>query len=99
VRSDIDHLPSVQQGELAIVLTPNEGGLEIDVQGDLAGILTIASNAKSPAASAAGHLQVSLVAGTRFHLNLRSQSNFLNAVAASVTATPTGFSRLFRAAT
>ena len=32
----------------AIVLTPNDNGLEVDVQGDLAGILAIASNAKSP---------------------------------------------------
>ena len=50
----------------AIVLTPNDGNFEIDVQGDLAGILAVASNAKSPAAFAAGPLQVSLVAGTGF---------------------------------
>ena len=32
----------------AIVLTPNDGGLELDVQGDLAGILAIASTRKAP---------------------------------------------------
>lgn len=52
----------------AIVLTPKNEGLEIDVQGDLAGILTVASNAKGPGAFAAGPLQVSLVAGTGFTL-------------------------------
>ena len=59
----------------AIVLTPNDEGFEIDVQGDLAGILTVASNAKSPAAFAAGPLQVLLVAGTRFHLHLRPRQS------------------------
>ena len=48
----------------AIVLTPNEAGMTVDVQGDLAGILTVASNAKSPAAITAGLSQVELVAGT-----------------------------------
>ncbi|RZF59134.1 recombinase family protein, partial [Sphingomonas populi] len=50
----------------AIVLTPGDDGLSIDVQGDLAGILSIASNAKNPAVLRAGCLQVSLVAGTGF---------------------------------
>ena len=49
-----------------IVLTPTDGGLEIDVQGDLAGILTIASNAKSPAVLRAGLSEVEMVAGTGF---------------------------------
>ena len=48
----------------AIVLTPNDAGMKVDVQGDLARILTVASNAKSPAAIAAGLSQVELVAGT-----------------------------------
>lgn len=39
-----------------------------------------------------------LVAGTRFHLNLRPESARLNAVAASITATPVEFGGLFRAA-
>jgi len=56
----------------AIVLTPTDEGLELDVQGDLAGILTLALNAKSPAVLRAGRSQVSLVAGTRFHLNLQA---------------------------
>ena len=50
----------------AIVLTPSESGLEMDVQGDLAVILTIASNAKSPAVLRAGLSQVEMVAGTGF---------------------------------
>ena len=50
----------------AIVLTPGDSGLEMDVQGDLAGILTIASNAKSPAVLRAGLSQVEMVAGTGF---------------------------------
>ncbi|WP_156681784.1 recombinase family protein [Sphingomonas profundi] len=50
----------------AIVLTPSDSGLEMDVQGDLAGILTIASNAKSPAVLRAGLSQVEMVAGTGF---------------------------------
>ncbi len=48
-----------------IKLTPSAAGLEIDIQGDLAAILTIA-NAKSPAALATGQLQVTMVAGTGF---------------------------------
>lgn len=50
----------------AIVLTPDDTGLAIDVEGDLAGILAVATNTKSPAAIATGCLQVSLVAGTGF---------------------------------
>ena len=50
----------------AIVLTPDDTGLAIEVAGDLAGILVVATNAKSPAAIATGCLQVSLVAGTGF---------------------------------
>ena len=41
---------------------PVDGKVEIDVQGDLAGILTIAAQTQNPAACAAGS-QVSLVAG------------------------------------
>ena len=50
----------------AIVLTSNEEGVEMDVQGDLTDILTVAPNAKGPAAFAAGPLRLSLVAGTGF---------------------------------
>lgn len=53
-----------------IVLTPMDGKIEIDVRGDLAGILTLSSQKQNPAASAAG-LQVKLVAGARTHLYLR----------------------------
>ncbi|WP_217809603.1 hypothetical protein [Paracoccus sp. J56] len=47
-----------------IVLTPGEDRIEIDVQGDLAGILTLSAQRKNPAADAAGS-QLSLVAGAR----------------------------------
>ena len=50
-----------------IVLTPVDGKVEIDVQGDLAGILTISTQSKNPAAGATGS-QVKLVAGARFEL-------------------------------
>ncbi len=50
----------------AIVLTPNDEGLAVDVQGDLAGILAIASNAKSPRPDGQGLSQVEMVAGTGF---------------------------------
>ncbi|KAB2759883.1 recombinase family protein [Brucella anthropi] len=48
-----------------IVLTPVDGKVEIDVRGDLAGILTISTQSKNPAAGATG-LQVKMVAGAGF---------------------------------
>jgi len=48
-----------------IVLTPVDGKVEIDVQGDLAGILMISAQTKNPA-SGAGSSQVKMVAGARF---------------------------------
>ncbi|ABL71204.1 recombinase family protein [Paracoccus denitrificans] len=48
-----------------IVLTPGEDRIEIDVQGDLAGILTLSAQRKNPAADAAG-AQVKMVAGVGF---------------------------------
>ncbi len=58
-----------------IVLTPEDGALQIDVRGDLAGILTIAASGhqKSPPLSGAGSgvgSQVMMVAGTGCHLDL-----------------------------
>ena len=52
---------------LTIVLTPDaeSGELQIEVRGDLAGILTIALERKKPADGAAGS-QVEMVAGTGF---------------------------------
>ena len=64
----------------AIVLTPTAEGLESDVQGDLAGILAIASNGKSPRPDGQGLSQLKVVAGTRFHLNLRSQPSAIGAL-------------------
>ena len=54
-----------------IVLTPEGGGLQIDVRGDLAGILTIAASGtqKGPPLSGAGFgvgSQIKMVAGTGF---------------------------------
>ncbi len=48
-----------------IVLTPVDGKVEIDVQGDLAGILMISAQTKNPA-SGAGSSQVKMVAGAGF---------------------------------
>ncbi|WP_323010582.1 recombinase family protein [Paracoccus sp. (in: a-proteobacteria)] len=45
-----------------IVLTPVDGKIEIDVQGDLAGILMLSAQTKNPAAGATGS-QVKMVAG------------------------------------
>ncbi|QEU08381.1 recombinase family protein [Paracoccus yeei] len=52
-----------------IVLTPVDGKVEIDVQGDLAGILTISTQSKNPAAGATGS-QVKMVAGAGNRRNL-----------------------------
>ncbi|WP_395448941.1 hypothetical protein ACHMW7_03220 [Aminobacter sp. UC22_36] len=48
-----------------IVLTPDKDELQIDVRGDLAGILAISLNTQKPALRA-GFSQVELVAGTGF---------------------------------
>ena len=48
-----------------IILTPAGDRLEIDVQGDLAGILAISAQSKNPAALATG-AQVKMVAGAGF---------------------------------
>ncbi|ASV84823.1 recombinase zinc beta ribbon domain protein [Ochrobactrum quorumnocens] len=53
-----------------IILTPGEDELQIDVRGDLAGILAISLNTKKPA-TRAGSSQIDLVAGTSSDLNLR----------------------------
>ena len=45
---------------------PENGRLEIELQGDLAGILALASDSKKPASGEAGLVQVTLVAGTGF---------------------------------
>ncbi|RWR26662.1 recombinase family protein [Sinirhodobacter populi] len=49
-----------------IILTPVEGKVEIDIRGDLVGILTLSAQKQNPAAGAAG-LQVKMVAGGRFN--------------------------------
>jgi site-specific DNA recombinase len=57
---------AIRQLVEAIVLTPDEEGLEIDVRGDLAGILSIATQRKPPALWGAGGSQVKVGAGTGF---------------------------------
>jgi len=53
----------------AIVLTPANGELKIDLEGDIAYILTLASERKKPAALGDGLIeQVKLVAGARYPL-------------------------------
>ncbi|MCT9000413.1 recombinase family protein [Chelativorans intermedius] len=60
-----------------IVLTPVDGKVEIDVRGDLAGILTLSVQTKNPAGRA-GSSQVKMVAGARnvFCYNLGSVAAF-----------------------
>jgi site-specific DNA recombinase len=47
-----------------IILTPENGELQIDVRGELSGILAVSLKSKTPAARA-GASQVEMVAGTR----------------------------------
>ena len=49
-----------------IILTPENGELQIDVRGDLSGILAISLKSKTPT-TRAGESQVEMVAGTRVH--------------------------------
>ena len=65
-----------------IVLTPEDGELKIDLRGDLAGILAIATNGKRPIPAGNGlseklasKTQVQLVAGERNLLKLRSPAD------------------------
>ncbi len=53
-----------------IVLIPHDGTLQVDVRGDLAGILSISLKSKTPATRTGGS-QVEMVAGTSSDLNLR----------------------------
>ncbi len=59
-----------------IILTPENGGLQIDVRGDLAGILAISLKSKRPAGGA-GRSQVEMVAGTGIDHDLRTQKSRL----------------------
>ena len=52
------------------ILTPENGDLQIDVRGDLAGILGVSLKTKTPAARAEGS-QFEMVAGTGSNQNLR----------------------------
>lgn len=52
----------------AIVLTPQDGELKIELRGDLAGVLSVAANKKSPSSTDGLVSQVEMVAGTRNRL-------------------------------
>jgi hypothetical protein len=58
--------PSRPRSHIKLVVSPTEGGFALDLYGDLAGILALASNAKQPSGRGAGGLQVSMVAGAGF---------------------------------
>jgi site-specific DNA recombinase len=51
-----------------IRLVPEEGQLQIELAGDLAGILALAAGSRKPVTADRDGLQVTLVAGTRNHL-------------------------------
>jgi site-specific DNA recombinase len=55
-----------------IILTPEDGALQIDVRGDLAGILAVSLKSKRPAGGA-GRSQVETVAGTGVGQNLHDR--------------------------
>ena len=68
-----------------IELRPSAEAYDILLRGDLAGILTLASNSKKPAAlSRDGLSQMALVAGARNHLNLLFAAPRLRATSGAV---------------
>jgi hypothetical protein len=54
----------------AIILTPGDGELRIELKGNLAAMLSAATNAKRSPDTGDHSLQVEMVAGARNHLNL-----------------------------
>lgn len=79
-----------------IVLTPDDGQLQIDVRGDLAGILAISLENKKPA-GAAGKSQVEMVAGTECARNLRASRARIGDMIKQIIRTIGGHLDLFRA--
>ncbi|WP_448956660.1 recombinase family protein [Labrys neptuniae] len=61
----IDAAEQIRSLMKEIVLTPTDGQLQIEVRGDLAGILTLSAQTKNPAAFATGS-QLKMVAGAGF---------------------------------
>jgi hypothetical protein len=57
-----------------IILAPEEGELQIDVRGDLTGILSFSLKTRTPATRAGGS-QFEVVAGTGSNQNLRTQKS------------------------
>ncbi|MGE8585887.1 MAG: hypothetical protein ACN6O9_24290, partial [Agrobacterium tumefaciens] len=60
-----------------IILTPVDGKIEIDVRGDLAGILTIAVERKKPQEGASSVSQVKMVAGARLEPALTPRGHWM----------------------
>ena len=60
-----------------IILTPENGELQIDVRGDLSGILAVSLKSNTPAARA-GESQVEMVAGTRGHCWHKTASSLIS---------------------
>ena len=59
----------------SVVLTPQDGKLWVEIRGELAGILRLAANGKSPGAGAGRSTddlaeQIKMVAGTRYQRDL-----------------------------
>ncbi|WP_268740644.1 recombinase zinc beta ribbon domain-containing protein [Novosphingobium beihaiensis] len=71
-----------------IVLTPVDGKVEIDVRGDLAGILTLSVQTKNPAGGA-GSSQVKMVAGAECH-RCRTRFRLTDHSIVRTVARPTG---------
>jgi hypothetical protein len=64
----------------AVILTPRDGKLEIELRGDLAGILAISDASKDRAAPTERKaLQIKMVAGTRNHL-YRTRLHYLRKI-------------------
>ncbi len=73
----LDHLPATARLSInvrglidAIILTPSAGELRIDLKGNLAAMLSAATNAKRSPETGDLSLQVEMVAGARNPLNL-----------------------------
>lgn len=82
-----------------VALTPHEGALSIQLRGELASMLELCACAemqKAPAEVSEEALQIKMVAGTRFHLNLRPSS--IHASISKFGAKSSLYERLFRAA-
>ena len=63
------HWGQVGEGETLIeVIVPQDGEMQVELRGDLAGILDVAANARSPSVTDGLLAQFEMVAGARNHL-------------------------------